>query len=110
MPHLFGSVEDLRWIGSSKYPHTTCLKFTKYLLLSGSMDTPVTPGSEEVGRTQIIISTADMERLKSEVMAKVTEVIPEVLPGILVVVVPDVISRTDLVEFNGDDSIKSMSA
>ena len=56
------------------------------------MDTPVTPRSEGVGHTTII-NAADMERLKSEVMAKVTEVIPEVLPGILVEVVPDVISR-----------------
>ena len=56
------------------------------------MDTPVTPRSEEVGHTPTI-STADMERLKIELMAKVTEVIPEVLPGILVEVVPDIISR-----------------
>ena len=57
-----------------------------------SMEAPAMIGSEGVGHTPII-SAADMERIKIAVTAKVTEVIPEVLPGILVDVVPDVISR-----------------
>ena len=42
----------------------------------GSMNTPVTPGSEGVGHTTII-NAAHMERLKSEVLAKVMEEIPK---------------------------------